>query len=371
MDNDISISLCMIVKNEEDTLRRCLSSVKGIVNEIIIIDTGSTDKTKEIAREFQSELFDFEWIEDFSAARNYAFSKASKDYILWLDADDYLDEDNIEKIKNLKKNLDKKYDSITMDYSLTRDEKGNTIFSLKRNRLVKRVRNFKWIGRVHEYLEVYGLIYNSNITVNHGKLKKGTDRNLRIFKKMIEDNVEFSARDRFYYSNELYYNSFYKEAINNYEMFLSLPNSWIEDKKIAFNNMAECYIYLNDKENLINTLFKLLKEAAPTGEICCKLGDYFTKEESVEQAIFWYKAALECIPSKNNLSYNNRDYYTWIPAINLSLSYYNLKDYDKAYYYNELAASYGFGNNEKITHNREFYKKMYLENGLTLPTINL
>ena len=77
----ITISLCMIVKNEERILARCLDSVKDLVDEIIIVDTGSADATKRIAAEYTDKIYDFTWIDDFSAARNFAFSKASKEYI--------------------------------------------------------------------------------------------------------------------------------------------------------------------------------------------------------------------------------------------------------------------------------------------------
>ena len=81
----INISLCMIVKDEEETLERCLESVADVVDEIIIVDTGSTDSTKEIARKSAPHVIDFEWIDDFAAARNFAFSHASLAYVLWLD----------------------------------------------------------------------------------------------------------------------------------------------------------------------------------------------------------------------------------------------------------------------------------------------
>ena len=76
----VSISLCMIVKNEEDVLSRCLESVSGLVDEIIIVDTGSTDRTQETAACFTDKIFAFPWQDDFAAARNEAFSHASMDY---------------------------------------------------------------------------------------------------------------------------------------------------------------------------------------------------------------------------------------------------------------------------------------------------
>ena len=90
----ISISLCMIVKNEEKVLSRCLDSLKGLMDEIIIVDTGSTDRTKEIARQYTDKVYDFFWCEDFAAARNFSFSKATMEYIYAPDADEYLDETN-------------------------------------------------------------------------------------------------------------------------------------------------------------------------------------------------------------------------------------------------------------------------------------
>ena len=72
-----SISLCMIVKNEETTLQRCLESVAVIADEIVIVDKGSDDATKAIAATFTSRVVDFDWVDDFSAARNYAFAQAT------------------------------------------------------------------------------------------------------------------------------------------------------------------------------------------------------------------------------------------------------------------------------------------------------
>ena len=99
----ITISLCLIVKNEEKTLERCLRSVDGIPDEIVIVDSGSEDTTKAIAGRFTSRIFDFEWVDNFSAARNYSFAQATMDYILWLDADDVLLQQDRNKLLELKK----------------------------------------------------------------------------------------------------------------------------------------------------------------------------------------------------------------------------------------------------------------------------
>ena len=97
------ITLCMIVKNEEETLEKCLSSINNLVNEIIIVDTGSIDKTKEIAVKYTDKVFDFKWCDDFSRARNFSLSKASNSWILVLDADEVIKDfhkESIEKFCN-------------------------------------------------------------------------------------------------------------------------------------------------------------------------------------------------------------------------------------------------------------------------------
>ena len=83
----VTISLCMIVKNEEKILARCLDSIGDLVDEIIIVDTGSEDGTMEIAARYTDKVYDFKWSQDFAEARNFSFSKAKCDYIYSADAD--------------------------------------------------------------------------------------------------------------------------------------------------------------------------------------------------------------------------------------------------------------------------------------------
>ncbi|WP_420886923.1 glycosyltransferase [Bacillus paramycoides] len=81
--HEITVSLCMIVRDEENTIARCLESVKNIVDEIIIVDMGSMDRTKEIVEKYASNIYGFSWIDDFAAARNFSFSKATQHDIPW------------------------------------------------------------------------------------------------------------------------------------------------------------------------------------------------------------------------------------------------------------------------------------------------
>ena len=143
----ISLTLCMIVKNEEAVLERILNPVSEIVDEILIADTGSSDRTKEITGQYTSQVFDFPWCDDFSAARNFLVEKVRTDYWMWLDADDVMDEKNLEKLKLLKASLDKKVDVVMMEYAACFDNTGKVTFSYYRERILKTSENFRWSGK--------------------------------------------------------------------------------------------------------------------------------------------------------------------------------------------------------------------------------
>ena len=101
----MSVSLCLMVRNEAEALPGCLQSVAGIANEIIVVDTGSTDRTKEVAKGFGAKVFDFPWCDDFAAARNECIRHATGEWIFWLDADERIDETNRHKLKALFESL--------------------------------------------------------------------------------------------------------------------------------------------------------------------------------------------------------------------------------------------------------------------------
>lgn len=164
----ITISLCMIVKNEESVLARCLDSVASMMDEIIIVDTGSTDRTKEIAAQYTSRIYDFTWCDDFSAARNYAFSLATMDYIYCPDADEYLDLENQRRFLRLKGALLPEIEIVQMNYITPPDF--NTVQNCKkepRPKLFKRLRTFSWVDPVHETIRTDPVIYDSDIDILH------------------------------------------------------------------------------------------------------------------------------------------------------------------------------------------------------------
>jgi len=161
----ISISLCLVVKNSEKTLTKCLESTKGIVDEIIIVDTGSTDRTKEIASQYTNRILDFEWNNDYSAARNYSFSQATMEYILWLDPNDSLLLADRKKLFKLKRSLDRAIDSVSMLYQCEKANSANPGYSLRRNNLIKRSKQFHWVGTENNYLNVQGTICSSDIVI--------------------------------------------------------------------------------------------------------------------------------------------------------------------------------------------------------------
>lgn len=290
-DDSLSISLCMIVKNEEAVIERCLTSVRPVVDEIIIVDTGSADRTKEIISTFTNCIYDFKWIDDFSAAKNVAFSKATKDYILWLDADDIITEENITKFLTLKQALTHDVDAVSMAYHLTFDPNGNPSFSSRRNRLVKREKPFKWHGFVHEYLEVGGNILHSDIAITHQKEKVHSDRNLRIYEQALKAGKLFSPRDQYYYANECKDHGIYEKAIQWYQKFLNGKKGWIEDNIEACGRIADCYIHLKNWPNTIKSCVDSFHYDAPRGENCCRLGFSYLQQNDIQPAISWYKLA--------------------------------------------------------------------------------
>ncbi len=187
------ISLCMIVKNEEKFLPGCLKTVKGLVDEIIVVDTGSTDRTMEIAREYGAKIFEHPWQNDFSFHRNQSIDYATGDWILILDADEELDPAEHDIIRSVVKRKD--IDSVSF-VVYNKIQSGRVGF-LNSQRLFRNGKGFKYSGIVHNQLEISGKTLMSHLKViHHGyglpdeMMRKKAERTEKLLLAQLEENPD-------------------------------------------------------------------------------------------------------------------------------------------------------------------------------------
>ncbi|MDD7793623.1 glycosyltransferase [Clostridium sp. 'White wine YQ'] len=354
----ITISLCMIVKNEENVICRCLNSVKDIVDEIIIVDTGSFDKTKELVKSYTNKIYDFKWIYDFSAARNFSFERATKEYILWLDADDEILEEDRMKFLKLKETMMPDIDEVMMKYNVGLNQRGEVTLSYYRERLSKRSRGYKWHEPVHEYLEISGKVINSDICVTHKKDKENEkERNLLIYKKHLSEGKKLTTRGTYYYARELYYNKYYREAIESYNKFLASNEGWLEDNINACLDLAKCYSILNDKKNSLRILYRSFEYDTPRAEACCNIGYYYFEKNDYKRAIFWYELATRLEKPASGWGFIYNDYWDYIPYMQLCVCYDRLGKIEDAIKYNDKAAECK-PNDPSVVYNKKYFSSI-------------
>lgn len=351
----ISLSLCMIIKDEEEVLARCLECVNKIVDEIIIVDTGSSDSSKEIAKKYTKYVYDFVWTDDFSEARNFSFSKATKDYIMWLDADDILSEKDQVNLLKLKQVLDPQIDVIYMKYNMTSNEKKRKIESIFwRERIVKREKGFKWRGPVHEHIINSGNIVKVDIAVTHMKMHSSGDRNLRIFESYMAKGNKISTHEAFYYARELFIHGQIDRAMEYYKVFLKTRDGLKSNYLNACIDLSTCYEIKKDSENSLKALLQFFEIDSPRAEICCKIGNYYKIREEYEKAIAWYDLAPHTVMPEQSIGMIIPGYWDYVPYMELSFCYYRLGNIEKAIYYNEKAAAIR-PNDEIILNNRYLF----------------
>lgn len=356
----MTISLCMIVRNEEESLGRCLESIKDVVDEIIIVDTGSTDQTISIAERYTRKIYVFPWVDDFSAARNFAFSKATRQYCMWMDADDVLETADREALLRLKALLPEEVDVVMMRYH-TAFEGEQPVFSYYRERIVRNSPQYRWEGRVHEAIVPAGNVVYSEIAISHKKIKEAdSGRNLRIYEMQKKAGEPFSPRDQFYYGRELYYNENYDAAIAVLHEFLEEGQGWLENRIEACRTIALCYKIKGKAQNARMALLHSFEYDAPRAEVCCDLGEVFLAEEKYEQAIFWYELALTKERNDASGAFVSPDCYGYLPYIQLCVCYDRLGQKRKAREYNEKAGKLR-PDSQAYQYNKAYYEKFFAE----------
>lgn len=340
------ISLCMIVKNEEHFLEGCLKSAQGIVDEIIIVDTGSTDATLDIARKYTNKIFHFQWIDDFSAARNFAKSHASYEWILSLDADERiisLDKDFI-----LKKSKDLSVDgfeTIILNRKFHTDNSVITHFPHKAIRIFRNSNEIIFEGKIHEDVSKSIFQRKTNVLSDHcilehlGYQEKNPEknqRNIKLLEAAIKENPDHYVY-YFYLGNEYFSLSQYQEALNHYKQFLDLA----KNKEVSYSNdilmqaglrVAYCNYLLGQKEKaleIIKEWYGKISEDIFEKILFLPIAAQIAGENRfIREALSYYNEFIELISKNQNI----------VPFISLDEIYLNMGHllYESGYFHEAI-----------------------------------
>lgn len=327
----------MIVKNEEKLLEQCLNSIKDIADEIIIVDTGSTDKTKEICKKFGEEnakffdvkFFDFKWTEDFSAARNESLKHATKDWILVLDADEILQDEDMEKIKNSVENAGKGVAGFALeqrsyvenffegavqndsDFELVNDYPfyiSNFLVRLFKNRIGLYFRH-KVHELVEDSIEEKKLKYEkTDVVIHHfGSLKdwnyvkERAEEYSKIIQKQLEEEPE-NARYNYQAARMHLGKNDFSNALKHFEKTVKINPNY----KLVFSEIAKIYLQMNDKNRAIEYFKKSVKFNPENPSPANNLAVVYMSIGKFEQARKIFEEALKKNPDNDALKYNYR-----------------------------------------------------------------
>lgn len=351
----MTLSVCLIVKDEQDVICRCLNCVSKFADEIIVVDTGSTDNTVNEAKKFTDRVYFFKWCDDFSAARNFALERAECDLVMWIDADDVVTDENCEKIISLKRTFDG-YDMAFLQYAVAFDG-GKPTFVYYRERIFRRSKNYRFTGAVHESVVPDGRIIYSDAVIYHKKVKANKPlRNLSILQKQIASGKKFDERQKFYYGRELIFNRMYREGAAVLEDFLN-GDGWIVNKSEACLNLFQAYSSLGENQKAYAALLRGFTFAPPNSQTCCILGGFFMNSGDYSSAEYWYLAALKAPSDERSGAFVNRDFCGFIPYMQLCVIYDRLGDRVKANAFNEAAGKIK-PHNANFLSNRKYFESL-------------
>ena len=320
-----TLSVSIIVKNEESVIERCLSFCSKLADEIVVIDTGSTDKTKELASKFPKvKLFDSEYFNkdthfsdfEFGKAKNEAVKKCTSDWICWVDADDFMDDENISKVRNIieSENRNCLY-SFHVSYGGLRFEHCR-LFTNHANIL------FDETHACHEYLVTLGnpLVIRHDVIVQHlpeHKHVSSQSRNVAIMEKDYFQRNRRDSRTCFYLANSYRESNEFLKAIEIYDKYLEC-SMWREERFFARYYKAQCLYRLGKTDDGKDEALRAIAEDGRFAEALCFMGDVFCAKRDWEMAILWYKMALATPYPENARLFVSRYSYSDYPAKKIS-----------------------------------------------------
>lgn len=304
----ITISVCMIVKNEEAVLARCLNSLQGIADEIIIVDTGSDDQTKEIAARYTEQIYDYKWIDDFSDARNFAFSKAHMDYIYSADADEVLDEENRKQFLLLKQVLDSQVEIVQMYYNNQLEH--GTVYNFDkeyRPKLYKRVRQFVWEEPVHEAVRLNPVVFDSDIAIMHLPQECHAKRDFNCYQKALQKDGRLSKKLFTMYARELFVSGELEDFLEAEAYFTDVIHRetlHLDELKMAQCVLARCAHLRGDDKAFLTMCLHNVADGKASAEVCYELGLYYQQQGDINEAYIWFTNAAFETESQCNIHYS-------------------------------------------------------------------
>lgn len=354
-----TVALCMIVKNERHNLPRLLESVRGCFDEIHITDTGSTDGTLQFLEQQQERkgdgtpihLHHFTWIEDFAAARNFSFSHAQSEFVMWLDGDDVLG--NAEAFKLWRDTAMELADYwlVPYHYAYAGDR---PICSFARERVVRRSRGFQWRYFIHEGIDLKGCVGQPTVqqcatwTVNHKRtaedLEKDRSRNIRIFEKHAASGTPLDPRMNYYWGKELFESGQHLEAFHK---LATAATTELEhhDRILCLQYAASAAQMCNQYDKAANIALQGLHLAPLRPEFHVLIADSFVKVGRLAEAIPFYHAAKHCAFAAQAGAtpiFSNPEASEGYPTLQLARIWAQLGDFKKAQEYGaEAAAKWG------------------------------
>lgn len=336
-----TISLCMIVKNEIKNLKTLLLQVLPVIEEIVVVDTGSTDGTLQLLQHMSAEyqnlkLHQFEWIDDFSAARNFSYSLATQEFVLYLDGDDQVNTDELRRFKE-ECLIREDVDCWLLNYVYSSTSDGIPQLVLTRERFIRRNKNPVWTGAIHESIPFYHLKHElSNIlTIHHHRDKCGKtfdyDRNKRILAKEFSKNQN-DARTAFYYGKELF-DAVDPDGIPILEHYLTLPGKYVDDHVGALFRLAKHYLVKKDHRKSLDYAYEIyhIEHDRQRAEIYWIFGAVEQDLGNFKVAIEWFQRCLNCKP--NPMRVIPEEYYTWHPCRRISECYRAIGDHISAIFW--------------------------------------
>lgn len=301
--NKLPISVCIIAKNEEKYIETCLKHLKPLGMEIVVVDTGSTDSTKQIAKRYTSKVYDFEWINDFSAARNYAAGKASNSWILSLDCDEYITKFDASKLKLYMQQFPKNIGVMDMITVRTLDSGEKTYHTDELPRLYNK-KFYEYHFRIHEQITPKNVDDGKNIVIysfkmpvtaeHHGydissqEIAKKQERNLELLEQSVGELPEHD--DYLYYQIGQSYCVLGKlqEACDAYrkcfEHNTDINKNFISDALISYARVLNKL----DMSSEIIKVYNQYKDVLNTAEHFYYLALSYEKAELLDSAFLLY-----------------------------------------------------------------------------------